>query len=124
MKKVKLVAVIAAILLVGFTSQVNAAIATPNSGNGELYLTAWQPGYGSYVRDLGIFMDDFGTANASASAGFTGFVDNFFRSFDLNSDGAWAGSRPISVYSLGDYGVGREWHKRRRSIPWFVYLVD
>ncbi|MFO1318348.1 MAG: PEPxxWA-CTERM sorting domain-containing protein [Burkholderiales bacterium] len=52
-----------------------ADIANGDTGNGELFLSVFDPANNvSYVRDLNVFMNDFGTANRS-TGGFTTNVD-------------------------------------------------
>lgn len=94
MKSFKLKALVAAIgiAVTGFAGIANAAIANGASGNGELYLTVWdQTGLRSYVRDLGIRMDSFGTQNAPPTAAFTSVVDvNGSTNVNSGSDATWA----------------------------------
>ena len=58
--------VLVAAVAVAVTGVANAAIAPGSSANGELFLTVWdETGNRSYVRDLGIAMNDFGSQNVS-----------------------------------------------------------
>ena len=77
--KLKLNQILAAALVAAASVPAMASIATPSTGNGELFLVVWdQVDKVSYVKDLGIFMDSFnGNANLSYSlndANFTGFL--------------------------------------------------
>lgn len=89
----KLKALAAAVMLASGSSAF-AAIQDGSTGNGELYLTVWDTvGLKSYTRDLGVFMNDFGTGNR-ASGGFTSVIDaatgtNSVR-FSSASDANWA----------------------------------
>ena len=76
MKSFKLNALAAAvgIAVTAFGGNAVAGIATAGSGNSELYLTVWdQAGNKSYTRDLGVFLDSYGTQNAPGA--FTTNVD-------------------------------------------------
>ncbi len=92
MMNFKMKALVAAVA-VAVTGVANAAIAPASTGNGELFLTVWdETGNRSYVRDLGIAMDNFGTQNV------TNAVNPFAVNVDLtsspilpiNADANWA----------------------------------
>lgn len=82
-------AVVAAVALAASGSAF-AAISDGSTGNGEGFLSVWDPAsQTSYVRDLGIFMDDFGTANRP-TGGFATNVDVAGFSFTSAADDTWA----------------------------------
>ena len=75
----KLNQILAAALVAASAVPAVASIALPNTGNGELFLVLWDEGDKvSYVKDLGIFQNDFNpTANLSfglSDANFAGFL--------------------------------------------------
>ena len=77
--KLKLNQILVAALVAASAVPAMASIALPNTGNGELFLVVWDEGDKvSYVKDLGIFQDNFnGNANLSYSlsdANFAGFL--------------------------------------------------
>lgn len=95
MNKIKSLAV--AVTLAVAAGSAHAKIATGATGNGELFLSVWdRVGVQSYVRDLGIRVNDFGTLNAptqtlAAPGSFVSFVDSaagFSQSWA--TDATWA----------------------------------
>ena len=88
----KLKALVVALAVTGISGVASAAIGTAASGNGELFLTVWdEAGSRSYVRDLGIALDNFGTQNAPASAAFVTNVDLTTSSvLPISGDANWA----------------------------------
>ena len=89
MNKIKSLAV--AVTLAVAAGSVHAQIATGFTGNGELFLSVWDKvGAQSYVRDLGVTLDNFGTAQAPASAAFVNTVDvNPSSNMSWGSDATW-----------------------------------
>jgi hypothetical protein len=88
--KLKALAAALGIAVTGFGGNAIAGIAPAGTGNGELFLTVWdQAGNKSYTRDLGVFIDSYGTQNATGA--FTTNVDgspSFTQSFV--ADANWA----------------------------------
>lgn len=87
--KLNVLAAAVAMAASAFGGNAMAGIATAGSGNSELYLTVWdQVGNKSYTRDLGVFLDSYGTQNAPGA--FTTNVDAspaFTQPF--NADANW-----------------------------------
>ena len=79
MNKIKSLAV--AVALAVAAGSAHADIATGATGNGELFLSVWDKvGQQSYIRDLGISVNAFGTLNAptqtaAAPGSFVNYVD-------------------------------------------------
>lgn len=95
MNKIKSLAV--AVALAVAAGSAHADIAGGATGNGELFLSVWDKvGQQSYIRDLGISVNDFGTLNAptqtiAAPGSFVNYVDGaggFSKSWA--TDSTWA----------------------------------
>ena len=88
--KLKALAAAVGIAVAAMGGNAVAAIATAGTGNSELYLTVWDSaGNKSYTRDLGVFLDSYGTQKAVGA--FTTNVDStpsFTQSFA--ADANWA----------------------------------
>lgn len=101
--KLKALAAAVGIAVAGMGGNAVAAIANAASGNSELFLTVWDTAaQRSYTRDLGVFLDSYGTQNAANA--FTTNVDvtpTFSQSFA--ADTTWAtfagASTPAQVAS-------------------------
>lgn len=86
--KLKVLAVAVALAAAG---QAGAAIQDGTNGNGELFLSVWDSvGQQSYIRGLDTLMNDFGTVNAPAVAGFTAKVDTAGFSKSWTADSTWS----------------------------------
>lgn len=117
MNKIKSLAV--AVTLAVAAGSVHAKIATGQSGNGELFLSVWdQVGAKSYVRDLGITMNDFGTLNAptqtaAAPGSFVNYVDS-----NAGSSKSWATDTTWATFTAGKTAA------EINSFVWDVYAMD
>lgn len=81
---------IAAAVALAVSGSAFAAISDGSSGNGEGFLSVWDPvSQTSYVRDLGVLMNDFGTANRP-TGGFSVNVDVAGFQFTSAADQTWA----------------------------------
>ena len=107
--KFNLKKLVVALALTAAAGQASAAVVPASTGDGDLFLTAWDPVANmSYSRDLGVDLNTF-LANGSSSAGMTSTFagDSLFQTSFANSTASnikWNIVAGDNVLSGGQFG--------------------